>query len=200
MRAALLTVAVVVLAPVFQVMVVNGLGLPGGGPDVVLVAVVALASRPRPPVAALLGFAAGLAADVAPPADHTIGRTALVLCLAAWACARIPARSPSRLNGRLDGRSPEETTRLAAGTAAAVAAVATPLQAALALVLGDASWDAVLHRTPGVLCWTVPAAALVAYAAARLPRARGRRQGYGRRYGRGYDRTLRRHRPWRYGA
>ncbi|OPG05110.1 rod shape-determining protein MreD, partial [Microbispora sp. GKU 823] len=91
MKAVVLSVLVVLVAPVLQVAVVNGLSLPGGGPDVVLVGVIALAPRLRPGAGAFLGFAAGLAADIAPPADHTIGRLALVLCLVAWVCARVTA-------------------------------------------------------------------------------------------------------------
>ncbi|ETK33790.1 hypothetical protein MPTA5024_22910, partial [Microbispora sp. ATCC PTA-5024] len=90
MRRALAAAVVVLLAPVAQVAGVNALDLPGGGPSVALVGVVALAPLLSPAGAAVLGFAAGLAADVAPPADHTIGRLALALCLAGWLCARVP--------------------------------------------------------------------------------------------------------------
>ncbi|GIH48296.1 rod shape-determining protein MreD [Microbispora rosea] len=174
MKAVVLSVLVVLLAPVLQVAVVNGLSLPGGGPDVVLVAVIALAALLRPGAGAFLGFAAGLAADVAPPADHTIGRLALVMCLAGWVCARVTA----------DG---------AAGRRAAVAAVvalgATLAGGVLAALLDGTPWGTAL--APGAVAWTVGLAALVAAALALLPRRRsfGRvprsRDGSRDRYGRG---------------
>lgn len=81
-------VAVMVAATlVFQVTVVTRIPLPGGvGPDLVLLVVIALAMVSGPPAGAAIGFLAGLAADIAPPADHAIGRYALVLCLVGYLC------------------------------------------------------------------------------------------------------------------
>ncbi|WP_327085115.1 hypothetical protein OIE66_22415 [Nonomuraea sp. NBC_01738] len=41
---------------------------------------------------AVTGFAAGLVADLIPPAGHPIGRTALVLCLAGYATGHLRGR------------------------------------------------------------------------------------------------------------
>ncbi|NJP24915.1 rod shape-determining protein MreD [Microbispora sp. SCL1-1] len=172
MKAVVACVLVVLVAPVLQVAVVNGLSLPGGGPDVVLVAVVALAPLLRPGAGAFLGFAAGLAADVAPPADHTIGRLALVMCLAGWVCARITA----------DGSAGRR-----AAVAAAVALGTTLAGGVLAALLDGTPWGTAL--APGAVAWTAGLAAFVAAALALLPR----RRSFGRvprdssrdRYGRG---------------
>ncbi|MDT0301197.1 rod shape-determining protein MreD [Streptomonospora wellingtoniae] len=83
--------ALLVLAAVLvQTVVINRLPLPWGvAPDVVLLAVVAIALWSTPAAGAVTGFAAGLAVDVLPPADHEVGRTALLLCLAGYLVARI---------------------------------------------------------------------------------------------------------------
>ncbi|WP_169982136.1 MULTISPECIES: rod shape-determining protein MreD [unclassified Microbispora] len=160
MKAVVLSLLVVLVAPVLQVAVVNGLALPGGGPDVVLVGVVALAPLLRPRAAgggagAFLGFAAGLAADIAPPADHTIGRLALVLCLAGWVCTRLTA---------------DATAGRRAAVAAAVALGATLAGGVLAALLDGTPWGTAL--APGALAWTAGLAALVTGALALLPRRR----------------------------
>lgn len=83
LKTALLTVVALIL----QVAVFNRLPLPGSvTPDLVLLAVVALALVNGELVGSVVGFGAGLAADVIPPADHTIGRYALVYCLAGYVC------------------------------------------------------------------------------------------------------------------
>ncbi|MCT9928991.1 rod shape-determining protein MreD [Planotetraspora sp. A-T 1434] len=155
---ALLAVALVLLAPVAQVSVVNGLGLPGGGPDLVLIGVVTLGMVLRPMAATVVGFAAGLAADIAPPADHSIGRHALVLCLIGYLCALVPA----------DSSAGQRTAAALGGTLGGAL-----LDAALAGVLGDESWTSVLGGLPGSLAWTVAGGTLVAVAlVSLLPRRR----------------------------
>ncbi|MBX6382192.1 MAG: rod shape-determining protein MreD [Microbispora sp.] len=155
MTAVVASVLVVLFGPVLQAAVVSGLPLPGGGPDIVLIAVIALAPVLRPGAGALLGFAAGLAADIAPPADHTIGRLALVLCLAGWVCARAGA----------DG-----TAGRRAAVAAAVALAATLAGGVLAALLDGTPWRAAL--APGAIAWTTGLAALVSAVLAVLPRRR----------------------------
>ncbi|GAB3888044.1 hypothetical protein [Microbispora bryophytorum] len=76
MKAIVLSVLVVLVAPVLQVAVVNGLPLPGGHPDIVLVAVIALAPRLRP------GPEAGGLPERA-AADGTAGRRATVAAVVA---------------------------------------------------------------------------------------------------------------------
>ncbi|WEH41825.1 rod shape-determining protein MreD [Streptomyces sp. NBC_01218] len=77
----LLSVALVVVALVVQVSVLARLQLPGAVPDLLLLTVLGLAFVYGHVSGALIGFAAGLLADLAPPADHAVGRYALVLCV-----------------------------------------------------------------------------------------------------------------------
>ncbi|MET9556384.1 rod shape-determining protein MreD [Streptomyces sp. NPDC006645] len=77
----LLSVTLVVVALVVQVSVLARLQLPGAVPDLLLLVVVALALVYGHTSGALIGFGAGLLADLAPPADHAAGRYALVLCV-----------------------------------------------------------------------------------------------------------------------
>ncbi|WP_371632611.1 rod shape-determining protein MreD [Streptomyces sp. NBC_01259] len=77
----LLSIALVVLALVVQVSVFARLQLPGAVPDLLLMVVLGLAFVYGHVSGALIGFGAGLLADLAPPADHAAGRYALVLCV-----------------------------------------------------------------------------------------------------------------------
>ena len=83
----LISFAVVGIAVIVQLTIVNRIAFPGGvGPDVVLLAVAALALASGPMVGVLIGFSAGLALDVAPPGSHFVGQNALVFCLIGYAC------------------------------------------------------------------------------------------------------------------
>jgi rod shape-determining protein MreD len=84
MRRGLLATAVVLTALMLQAGVVNGLPLPGGRPDLPVLVVVAMALVGGPSYGALLGFTVGLAADVLPPADHTLGRLALAYAVTGY--------------------------------------------------------------------------------------------------------------------
>ncbi|MBH5334828.1 rod shape-determining protein MreD [Streptomyces pactum] len=77
----LLSTLLVVVALVAQVSVLARLNLPGAVPDLLLLVVLGLALVYGHTGGALIGFAAGLLADFAPPADHAAGRYALVLCV-----------------------------------------------------------------------------------------------------------------------
>jgi rod shape-determining protein MreD len=77
----LLSTGLVVVALVFQVSVLARLQLPGAVPDLLLLTVLGLAITYGHMGGALVGFGAGLLADLAPPADHAAGRYALVLCV-----------------------------------------------------------------------------------------------------------------------
>ncbi|MEU3945526.1 rod shape-determining protein MreD [Streptomyces sp. NPDC029526] len=77
----LLSSALIVVALVLQVSVLARLHLPGAVPDLLLLTVLGLALVYGHVGGALVGFAAGLLADLAPPADHAAGRYALVLCV-----------------------------------------------------------------------------------------------------------------------
>jgi rod shape-determining protein MreD len=77
----LLSTTLVIVALVVQVSVLARLQLPGAVPDLLLLVVLALALVYGHIGGALIGFGAGLLADLAPPADHAVGRYALVLCV-----------------------------------------------------------------------------------------------------------------------
>ncbi|MGW8399065.1 rod shape-determining protein MreD [Streptomyces lydicus] len=81
----LLSAPLVVVALVIQVTVLARLQLPGAVPDLLLLGVLGLALVYGHVAGALIGFSAGLLADVAPPSDHAIGRYALVLCVIGYA-------------------------------------------------------------------------------------------------------------------
>jgi len=92
----LLSSALIVVALVIQVSVLARLHLPGAVPDLLLLTVLGLAMVYGHVGGALIGFGAGLLADLAPPADHAAGRYALVLCLIGYLAGLI---KPD--NGRL---------------------------------------------------------------------------------------------------
>lgn len=141
-------------APLLQVTLVNR--SPWGGPDLVVLAVVWLAVARGPVWGGLAGLLGGLAADLTPPADHTVGRAALVLAL----------------TGLLAGHWRETRPPL---VAAGAAVLGTLLQAAAAVALGDEPWRAALSGLPLTLGWTVccaiPVAALLAAGRRRRQRA-----------------------------
>ncbi|MFE4969070.1 rod shape-determining protein MreD [Streptomyces sp. NPDC056660] len=92
----LLSCALVVVALVIQVSVLARLHLPGAVPDLMLLTVLGLAMVYGHVGGALVGFGAGLLADLAPPADHAAGRYALVLCVVGYFAGLIKPE-----NGRL---------------------------------------------------------------------------------------------------
>ena len=77
------TAVVLTLIPL-QYSVVGRIPLPGVGPDLLLVAIAASALARGPAAGLVFGFTAGLVADLAPPADHTVGRLALAYALAGY--------------------------------------------------------------------------------------------------------------------
>lgn len=161
-----LAAAVVAAALVLQVAVANRLPLPGSvPPDLVLLAVVALALVNGPYPGLVTGFAAGLAVDVVPPADHAIGRYALVFCLVGYACGLVS----------------EEMERSAVVPFLAVAAGAllgSVLDAGVGMLLGDArlSWEAVARVLPLTVLYDVILSPFVIWAVLRLSRRIRRRR------------------------
>ena len=120
----LAAIAVVLTLLPLQNAIVARLPLPGTGPDVLVVLVVAVALARGPSAGLIMGFGTGLAADLAPPADHTLGRLALAYCLA----------------GYLAGLLAEEAERSAFAPMAVVALmaiVAVGTYAVLGALLGD---------------------------------------------------------------
>jgi rod shape-determining protein MreD len=87
-RALVLTL-VVTLAVVLQAALFPYLAYDGVVPNLALLVVVAAALVRGPEFAAVIGFLAGLAIDVAPPSDHVIGRWALALVVVGYLAGRI---------------------------------------------------------------------------------------------------------------
>lgn len=79
-----LAAALLITAAIVQVTVVNRLGLPGGGPDLVLLVVASLAVVQGSLAGAVTGFVGGLLVDLVPPAAGPFGLSALVLCLVGY--------------------------------------------------------------------------------------------------------------------
>jgi rod shape-determining protein MreD len=73
------------LGTLTQVAVLGPLPFPAGGRPQLLVLLVVVAGLLTGPLEGMLiGFAAGLFADLLPPADHTVGRVALVLTMVGY--------------------------------------------------------------------------------------------------------------------
>ena len=87
-RAGVLTV-LVAAAVVLQVAAFRYLSFEGVVPNLALLVVVAAALVRGPDFAAALGFFAGLAVDLAPPADHVAGRWALALVVVGYVAGRV---------------------------------------------------------------------------------------------------------------
>lgn len=138
------SVALVALAVVVQASVLARLPLPGATPDLVLLVVVGLALAYGPAPGLAVGFGAGLAADLAPPAAHEAGRWALVLMLIGYAA----------------GLAQAETRRSALvplGVVAVAAAASVLLYAGLGALIDDPSvtWGAVSRLLPSAVVYDV---------------------------------------------
>lgn len=121
-----LSTLLVVVALVLQVSVLARLHLPGAVPDLMLLIVVALSITYGPMGGSIIGFGAGLLADLAPPADHAAGRYALVLCLIGYLCGLVKPE-----NGAV--RSATKPMVVVAGAALA----STLLYAGVGAAVGD---------------------------------------------------------------
>lgn len=122
----LVVTTVVSLAVVLQVALFPFLAYDGVVPNLALLVVVAAALVRGPEFAAVLGFLAGLAVDLAPPADHVAGRWALALVVVGYLAGRV----------RHDAR----TSAVAAIIAVAASSfVGTSIFALSGLVLSDPS-------------------------------------------------------------
>lgn len=134
----LLVAVLAAVALVLQVTVVTRIPLPGNAdPDLVLVVVVALALVSGPLPGAVTGFAVGLAADIAPPADHAIGRYAFVLCLVGYLCG-------------LAADNTDSSSNLAFFTMATGVVAGALLYVAVGAILGDTrvTWPALSRVLP----------------------------------------------------
>jgi rod shape-determining protein MreD len=122
----LLSVPLVVVALVIQVSVLARLHLPGAVPDLLLLTVLGLAMVYGHVGGALIGFGAGLLADLAPPADHAAGRYALVLCVIGYLAGLVKPEN---------GQIKSATGPMAVVVAAAVGS--TLLYAGVGALVGD---------------------------------------------------------------
>jgi rod shape-determining protein MreD len=169
----LISFAVAGIAVIVQVTIVNRIVFLGGaGPDLVLIAVAALALASGPLVGSLTGFLAGLALDVAPPGSHYVGQNALVFCLVGYACG-LAVETPTT-----EGVPEQGHTALFEIIVTAAGAVCGEILASLlGVVLSDprVTWPAVKHVLPAALAYDVVLSPFVLYAcAAALRLAPGR--------------------------
>jgi rod shape-determining protein MreD len=86
---ALVAVVAVSLALVLQVSLFPHFAWDGIVPNLCLLVVVGAALTRGPQFAAVLGFVAGVALDLAPPADHIAGRWALALVVVGYVAGRV---------------------------------------------------------------------------------------------------------------
>lgn len=140
----LVALAAVGVALVLQVSLFPHLAWQGIVPNLCLLVVVAAALTLEAPFALVLGFAAGLALDLAPPADHVAGRWALALTVVAFLAARV----------RQDVRP---TALAVVGTVAAASFVATSLFALTGVLLSDPAMSigALLEVVLVAVAWDV---------------------------------------------
>lgn len=111
----LVATAVILSALVLQVSVFARLGLPGATPDLLLVVALVLGMAAGPMTGTVMGFAAGVLVDLAPPAAGSIGQTAAIYALAGFIAGHV-ALEP----GRPELRSVLTITALAAGVCLAL--------------------------------------------------------------------------------
>ena len=119
---------VVSLALVLQVSLFPHFAWQGIVPNLCLLVVVGAALTRGPQAAIVLGFLAGVALDLAPPADHVAGRWALALVLVGYVAGRV--------------RQDVKPTALAVvGTVAASSFIGTSVFAITGMILRDPLLD-----------------------------------------------------------
>ncbi len=159
--------ALVATALILQLTVLDLLPFPGGtAPDLVLLAVVAIALTGGPLPGLLAGFAAGLALDLAPPANHAIGAYALVFCVTGYACGRAA--------GEMDRSAFLPLTAMALG-----AACGCVLYTVVGATFGEpgVTWAAARNVLPLSVAYDVLLSPFVLYLVLRLTRWAGQRAG-----------------------
>jgi rod shape-determining protein MreD len=121
---ALIALLAIAVALILQVSLFPHFAWHGIVPNLCLLVVVGAALTINAPSAMVLGFAAGVALDLAPPADHVAGRWALALTVVAFLAARV----------RQDVKP---TATAVVGTVAAASFVGTSIFALTGLLLGE---------------------------------------------------------------
>jgi rod shape-determining protein MreD len=171
---------VVAVTVIVQLTIVNRIAFPGGaGPNLVLLAVAALALAGGPLTGVLTGFWTGLALDVAPPGSHFVGQDALVFCLIGYACGLLAEDSSG------DSAADQGHTALFEIVVTAAGAVCgEALAALLGVMLSDprVTWPAIRNVLPAAVAYDVLLCPFVLYAVAAALRLAGAR-GEGRRAG-----------------
>ena len=173
----LISLVVVAVTVIVQLTVVDRIAFPGGaGPNLVLLAVAALALAGGPLTGALTGFWAGLALDVAPPGSHFVGQDALVFCLIGYACGLLADDSSG------DAAEQGHTALFEIVVTAAAAICGEALAALLGVMLSDprVTWPAIRNVLPAAVAYDVLLCPFVLYAVAAALRLAGAR-GEGRR-------------------
>jgi rod shape-determining protein MreD len=94
----LVALVVVTCAVILQVSLFPHFAWRGIVPNLALLVVVGAALVRGPQFAAVLGFVAGLAVDLAPPADHIAGRWALAFVLVGYLAGRVRQQTPWQTN------------------------------------------------------------------------------------------------------
>ncbi len=143
---------------VLQTALLDRLPFPGGSaPDLVLVLVVTLALASGPMPGLLIGFGAGLALDMAPPATNLLGLSALVFCLVGYGCGR--------LRGPLERSAWLPLAVVALGVTAGEA-----LYALVGLMFGDPdiSWQSIRLVLPVAVVYDILLCPFVVYAVVRF--------------------------------
>ena len=175
----LISFFVVAVTVIVQLTVVDRIAFPGGaGPNLVLLAVAALALACGPLTGMLTGFWAGLALDVAPPGSHFVGQDALVFCLIGYACGLLADDSSG------DTAEQGHTALFEIVVTAAGAVCGEALAALLGVMLSDprVTWPAIRNVLPAAAAYDVLLAPFVLYAVAAALRLAGARDA-GRRVG-----------------
>jgi rod shape-determining protein MreD len=121
---ALIAAVAIAIALILQVSLFPHFAWHGIVPNLCLLVVVGAALTINAPSAMVLGFAAGVALDLVPPADHVAGRWALALTVVAFLAARV----------RQDVKP---TAAAVVGTVAAASFVGTSIFALTGLLLGE---------------------------------------------------------------
>ncbi|MHB2022312.1 MAG: rod shape-determining protein MreD [Mycobacteriales bacterium] len=123
-RRGLLLALLVLTAATLQVSVFDRIYTPRARPDLLLVVVAAVGFVTGRSTGAVTGFAAGLLADVMPPADHTVGVMALTYTTVGY------------LAGRLEDR-PEQSVLTVVVAIALLSVTALLVAAGLGLMTGE---------------------------------------------------------------
>jgi rod shape-determining protein MreD len=84
-----IVIMMVVVAAVLQTTLLARVGLPGGNPDLLLLAVIAVGLATGPNYGAAVGFGAGMLADTLPPDLTTLGTSAMILAVVGYVAGSI---------------------------------------------------------------------------------------------------------------